>query len=40
VIPKPFGVLDFYASEPIDLVGLELEAAKAVLSQKLMEYAL
>jgi hypothetical protein len=40
VIPKPFGVLDFYASEPIDLAGLELEEAKAVLSKKLMEHAL
>jgi hypothetical protein len=40
MIPKPFGVLDFYASEPIDLVGLELEEAKAVLSQQLMEHAL
>lgn len=40
VIPKPFGMLDFYASEPIDLGGLELEEAKAVLSKKLMEHAL
>ncbi len=40
VIPKPFGTLDFYASEPIDLTGLEFEEAKAVLSQQLMEHAL
>lgn len=40
VIPKPFGTLDFYASEPIDLAGLELEEAKTLLSKKLMEHAL
>ncbi len=40
VIPKPFGVLDFYASEPIDLEGLEMDEAKGVLQTKLMEHAL
>jgi len=40
VIPKPFGVLDFYASEPIDLDGLEMETARAVIKEKLMERAL
>lgn len=39
-IPKPFGTLDFYASEPIDLSGMELEAAKAAVKEKLMEHAL
>lgn len=40
VIPKPFGVLDFYASEPIDLEGLEMEEAKVCLKQALMMHAL
>lgn len=40
VIPKPFGKLDFYASEPIDLEGLGMEEAKALLHHKLMERAL
>lgn len=38
-IPKPFGTLSFYASEPIDLSGLETEAARAVVRAKLMEHA-
>ncbi|MEW5831235.1 MAG: lysophospholipid acyltransferase family protein [Campylobacterota bacterium] len=38
-IPKPFGTLDFYASEPIDLAGMEFEAAKALVREKLMERA-
>ncbi|WP_345970740.1 lysophospholipid acyltransferase family protein [Sulfurimonas sp. HSL1-6] len=40
VVPKPFGRLAFYASEPIDLNGLELDAAKDVVKSKLMEHAL
>lgn len=38
-IPKPFGTLDFYASEPLDLEGLDMEAAKALVKEKLMERA-
>jgi lysophospholipid acyltransferase (LPLAT)-like uncharacterized protein len=40
VIPKPFGILDFYASEPIDLEGLEMDAAKERLYNALMLHAL
>lgn len=40
VVPKPFGVLDFYASEPIDLEGLDMEQAKSVIKENLMKYAL
>lgn len=40
VVPKPFGTLEFYASEPINLQGLELEEARALLHTKLMEHAL
>lgn len=39
-VPKPFGTLNFYASEPIDLEGMEMEAAKTVIKAKLMEHAL
>lgn len=39
-VPKPFGRLDFYASEPIDLNGLGMDEAKARIREKLMEYAL
>lgn len=38
-IPKPFSTLEFYASEPIDLLGLEMEEAKAVVKARLMEHA-
>jgi hypothetical protein len=40
VIPKPFGILNFYASEPIDLMGLELNEAKELLHKALMLHAL
>lgn len=40
VIPKPFGVLNFYASEPIDLMGLEMNEAKERLHKALMLHAL
>lgn len=40
VIPKPFGVLNFYASEPIDLEGLEMDEAKEQLHNVLMLHAL
>lgn len=39
-VPKPFGTLDFYASEPIDVEGLEMDDAKALIKTKLMEHAL
>lgn len=38
-IPKPFGRIDFYASEPIDLEGLEMEAAKDLIKKRLLEHA-
>ncbi len=38
VIPKPFGTLEFFASEPIDLTGLELESAKKLIQERLMEH--
>lgn len=39
-VPKPFGFIDFYASEPIDVSGLEMDEAKALIKMKLMEHAL
>jgi len=40
VVPKPFCALDFYASEPIDLEGLEMEDARSIIKENLMKYAL
>ncbi|MDD5051927.1 MAG: lysophospholipid acyltransferase family protein [Sulfuricurvum sp.] len=39
-VPKPFGTLDFYASEPIDLSDLDMESAKALIKKRLMEHVL
>lgn len=39
-VPKPFGTLDFYASEPIDLDGLGMDESKALIKARLMEHAL
>ncbi|MEE8589002.1 MAG: lysophospholipid acyltransferase family protein [Sulfurimonadaceae bacterium] len=35
-IPKPFTRLDFYASEPLDLSGMEKEEARALIKEKLL----
>ncbi len=40
VIPKPFGTLEFFSSEPVDLTGLELADAKKLLFDKMMLHAL
>lgn len=40
VVPKPFGRLDLYASEPIDLEGMGMDEAKERLKQALMIHAL
>lgn len=37
-IPKPFGTLDFYSSEPIDLQGMKLDDARVLVKAKLMEH--
>lgn len=36
VIPKPFGTIDFFISEPLDITGLEMEEAKRVIKEKMM----
>lgn len=35
LVPKPFGKLEFKASEPFDISGLELEDAKKLIYEKL-----
>ena len=35
-VPKPFTTLDFYASEPLDLSGMEREEAKGLIKEKLL----
>lgn len=40
VIPKPFCSLNFYAHEPIDVEGMEMDTAKERIYQALMLHAL
>jgi lysophospholipid acyltransferase (LPLAT)-like uncharacterized protein len=40
VIPKPFSHIDFYASEPIDIVDMEFEEARGLIKEKLMLHAM
>ncbi len=37
IIPKPFGTIDFYIGEPFDVEDLEMEDAKKLIYDKLME---
>ncbi len=39
-IPKPFGTLEFFASKPMNLEGLSLQDAKAMLKLELLKNAL
>jgi len=37
IVPKPFGKIDFYVSEPFDVKDLELKDAKQFIYSKMME---
>ncbi|WP_456323726.1 lysophospholipid acyltransferase family protein [Hydrogenimonas sp.] len=39
VIPKPFGAIDFYVSDPIDIKGLQKDEAKSLLKERMLEHA-
>ena len=40
VIPKPFGQIDFYIGEPIDVTGMEIEEAKALVLKRMSVHQL
>lgn len=40
VIPKPFGTIDFYISEPFSVVGMGMEEAKYLIKEKMLKNAL
>ncbi len=40
VLPKPFGKIDFYMSEPYDISELEFDEAKVFIKEKMMIHAL
>ena len=39
VIPKPFGTIHFYSTKEIDIQGMELEAARELLREGLLQHA-
>jgi lysophospholipid acyltransferase (LPLAT)-like uncharacterized protein len=39
VIPKPFGTIEYFASAPIDLKGMELEEARELIRERMLEHA-
>jgi len=38
IIPKPFGELDFYATQPLDLSGMGLEDARELIKRNLEQH--
>ncbi|PRM92048.1 hypothetical protein CJ672_06585 [Arcobacter cryaerophilus gv. occultus] len=40
VLPKPFGKIDFYISEPFSVKDMELEDAKSLIKTKMLQYSL
>ena len=40
VLPKPFGKIDFYISEPFNIQGMELEDAKALIKEKMLVHTM
>lgn len=40
VLPKPFGKIDFYLSEPFDISNLEFEEARSFIKDKMMQNAI
>jgi hypothetical protein len=39
VIPKPFGTIHFYYSDPLELKGMELEEARELIKRGLLKHA-
>jgi len=39
IIPKPFGTIEYFISEPLDLTDLEFEAARSLLQERLLAHA-
>ena len=37
IIPKPFGIINFYISEPLDIGSLSIEEANKLIKTKMME---
>ena len=37
IIPKPFGIINFYVSEPLNITSLNIEDARELIRAKMME---
>lgn len=37
-VPKPFGTIHYYTTEPLDLEGMEIEEAKKFIEERLLHY--
>ncbi|RXK04722.1 lysophospholipid acyltransferase family protein [Halarcobacter bivalviorum] len=40
VLPKPFGTLEFFIQEPLDISNMEMEEAKKLIKEKMLENAM
>jgi len=40
IIPKPFGTIEFFIQEPLDISSLEMEEAKNLILEKMMIHAM
>ena len=40
IIPKPFGKIDFYIGDPIDVTGMDIEEAKTLVLERMQEHQL
>lgn len=38
IIPKPFGTLHYYATEPLDLVGMDTQEARDMVKERLLSH--
>ncbi len=38
IIPKPFGTINFYISEPIDIAEMQMDEAKELIKERMMEH--
>lgn len=36
IVPKPFGTIEFFIQEPLDVSGLEMDEAKELIKEKMM----
>ncbi len=40
VVPKPFGSIEFFASEPFRVTGMEMEEARRLIRERLLRHAI